>query len=161
MTQDDSVHSTSATSPVDPTRRSFLSQAAGVTAGGAVLAAATITVSAAAAPAGLPDPVFGLIAVHAEIVETVHRIESELSWLHEHNMPSEDVYDGIAEPAQAELELFLELLETVPTTLMGVVALVAHLDQVRQEDPWKFEDNYATPLIGALAAAFNRMAVTS
>jgi hypothetical protein len=24
--------------------------------------------------------------------------------------------------------------------------------------PWKFEDNYATPLIGALATAFNRMA---
>jgi len=32
-------------------------------------------------------------------------------------------------------------------------------NEVNKKDPWKFEDNYATPLIGALATAFNRMAV--
>jgi hypothetical protein len=42
-----------------------------------------------------------------------------------------------------------------------VVALVTYLDEVNKKDPWKFEDNYATPLIGALATAFNRMAVAS
>ena len=57
--------------------------------------------------------------------------------------------------------LFLDLLEVVPTTLAGVVALVAHLDQVNKQDPWKFEDNYATPLIGTLATAFSRMAAAA
>jgi hypothetical protein len=51
--------------------------------------------------------------------------------------------------------------EAVPTTLAGVVALVTYLDEVNKNDPWKFEDNYATPVIGALATAFNRMAVAS
>ena len=50
------------------------------------------------------------------------------------------------------------LLEIVPTNLAGVVALVTYLDEVNKKDPWKFEDNYASPLIGALATAFNRMA---
>ena len=49
--------------PVDPTRRRFLSQAAGVAAGGTVLALAAIPPTpAAAAPAGALDPVFALIA---------------------------------------------------------------------------------------------------
>jgi hypothetical protein len=54
--------------PVDPTRRAFLSQAAGVAAGGAVLALATIPPTlAVAAPAGTaakPDPILTLIADH-------------------------------------------------------------------------------------------------
>src|SRR5882757_9950074 len=49
------------------------------------------------------------------------------------------------------MDLFLELIEAVPTTVAGAVALVVYLDQVNKKDPWKFEDNYATPLIGALA----------
>ena len=51
------------------------------------------------------------------------------------------------------------MTEAVPTTLAGVVALVTYLDEVNRKDPWKFEDNYATPLIGTLATAFNRMAL--
>jgi hypothetical protein len=66
MTRADSVHSTPPTNtPVDPTRRRFLSQAAGVAAGSAALALATIPpVSAATAPASPVDPVFALIAKH-------------------------------------------------------------------------------------------------
>ena len=66
-----------------------------------------------------------------------------------------------AEQNSDEFDLFVELTEAVATTLAGVVALVIYLDEVNKTDPWKFEDNYATPLIGALAKAFNRMAVTS
>ena len=66
--------------------------------------------------------------------------------------------NDFAEPSSAEMNLFLELLEVVPTTLAGVVALVSYLDGVNKQDPWKFEDSYATPLIGNLAEAFSRMA---
>jgi hypothetical protein len=67
--------------------------------------------------------------------------------------------DAITEPASAEMDAFLELLAVAPTTLGGVVALVTYLDEVNKKDPWKFEDNYATPLIGTLATAFNRIGV--
>jgi hypothetical protein len=128
-----------------------------VAAGGAVLARATIPPAAAtAAPASPADPVFGLIAAHKQIVGTVNLIEAKNNWLHENNMPISDD-DEITEPASAEMGLFLELLEVVPTTLAGVVALVTYLDQVHKKDPWKFQDNYATPLIGALATAFARL----
>jgi hypothetical protein len=53
------------------------------------------------------------------------------------------------------------VLSKCPHYLAGVVALVTYLNEVNKKDPWKFEDNYATPLIGALATAFNRMAVAS
>jgi hypothetical protein len=49
----------------------------------------------------------------------------------------------------------VQAIEAVPTTLAGVVALVTYLDEVNEQDPSKFEDNYATPLIGSLATAFN------
>lgn len=45
------------------------------------------------------------------------------------------------------------------TTLSGVVSLMVHLNQIYEKDPWKFEDNYATPLIGTLAKAFGRIGV--
>ncbi|MEH2562090.1 ferric-dicitrate binding protein FerR (iron transport regulator) [Bradyrhizobium sp. AZCC 2289] len=68
MTQADRVHSTPPTNmPADPTRRHFLSQSAGVAAGGAVLALATVSASAdatapmaALAPSDV-DPIFSLI----------------------------------------------------------------------------------------------------
>jgi hypothetical protein len=67
----------------------------------------------------------------------------------------------LSEQGSVEFDLFIELTEAVPTTLAGVVALVTYLDEVNKKDPWKFEDNYATPVIGALAKAFSRIAVTS
>jgi len=59
--------------PVDETRRRFLSQAAGLAAGGTALALATIPpASAATAPAsplasGEPDPIFAMIAMHKKL----------------------------------------------------------------------------------------------
>jgi hypothetical protein len=163
MTRADRVHSTPPTNAlVDPTRRHFLSQSAGVAAGGAVLALASIPpVPAAAAPASALDPVFSLIEAHESAVATVDAIEAESSRLAALDPPQYDDDEVMTEPASVEMGLFLELLEAVPTTLAGVVALVTYLEQIRQKDPWKFEDNYATPLIGALATAFSRMAVAS
>ena len=60
--------------------------------------------------------------------------------------------------ASEEHDIFVELLHAVPTTLGGLSALLTHLDQVEKRDPWKFEDNYATPLIGSLAKALSQIA---
>jgi hypothetical protein len=105
------------------------------------------------------DPVFDLIAAHKKIVGTIDVIEAEHSRLFELNMLVSD--DEITEPASIEIGLFFELLEIVPTTVASVVALVTYLDEVNKKDPWKFEDNHATPLIGNLAEAFNRIAAAS
>jgi hypothetical protein len=71
MTKADSVHSTPRlNTTVDPTRRSFLSTAASVAAGGTALALATVSATAdAAAPMAAMassdvDPIFALIAQH-------------------------------------------------------------------------------------------------
>ncbi|MBR1277459.1 hypothetical protein [Bradyrhizobium sp. AUGA SZCCT0283] len=83
MTQADSVHSTphtstpiSQTHPVDaPTRRRFLSQAAG----GAVLSLAAVSATeAGAAPAGSLDPVFGLIEAHRRASESFMAANAEM-----------------------------------------------------------------------------------
>jgi hypothetical protein len=170
MTQADRVHSTPPTNspisqshPADITsRRRFLTQAAGVAAGGAVLALATIPpVSAAAAPAGALDPVFALIAAHQEVYATVHAIEAEATRQSDLGIYVETEANDITEHASAEMDLFLSLLDIVPTTLAGVIALVAYLDEIEKQDHWKFEDNCATPLIGNLAEAFSRIAVAS
>jgi hypothetical protein len=147
---------------VDPTRRRLLSQAAGVAAGATVLALATVPPApAAAAPASPLDPVFALIAAHKKIVGTVHAIEVEINRTVEIDKIIALEQGALSEQNSVEMGLFCELTEAVPTTLAGVVALVTYLDEVNKKEPWKFEDNYATPLIGALATAFNRMAVPS
>jgi hypothetical protein len=170
MAQAESNHTTipHGAPPVDPTRRRFLSQAAGVAAGSAVLAVATIPpASAATAPAsalasGEPDPVFDLIASHKKIMGTVNAIAAEINQADQAGEIDEidELQQGVfAEQNGVEFGLFIALTEAVPTTLAGVVALVTYLDEINKRDPWKFEDGYATPLIGALATAFNRVAV--
>jgi hypothetical protein len=160
MAQVDSENTTAM--PVVSTRRRFLSQAAGVAAGGTALALVAIPPApAVGAPASALDPVFALIAAHAKIVGTVNAIEAEINQAVEIDKQIALEEGALSEQSSAEMDLFLELTEAVPTTLAGVVALVTYLDEVHKKEPWKFEDNYATPVIGALAEAFRRIAVTS
>jgi hypothetical protein len=166
MTQADSVHSTPPTNTsaiqAQSSRRTFLAQAAGVAAGGTALALATIPPEpAVGASVGPADSVFALIAAHKKIVGTVNATEDEIDRTVEVDKIIELEGGALAEQSSVEMDLFLALTEAVPTTLAGVVALVTHLDEVQKKDPWKFEDNYATPLIGALAVAFSRLAVAS
>jgi hypothetical protein len=68
MTQADSVHSTPPiNAPVDTTRRHFLSTAASVAAGGAVLAMAPTVPATAETLQRVPDPIFARIATHKKL----------------------------------------------------------------------------------------------
>jgi hypothetical protein len=76
MSQADSTNSTPM--PAEATRRRFLSHAAGVAAGGTVLALAAIPPAPAlAAPTGLADPVFSLIEAHRTAVEAHYSAVTE------------------------------------------------------------------------------------
>ena len=126
-----------ATVDTNTRRRDFLALTAAV---------ATTVLAARPAPAAAAvDPVFDLIARHAEIDRTIDAMVAA---------GQTDDWDKFSDNCSVEMELFLQLMETVPTTLAGVVGLVMHLETIRQKEPWKFEDNYATPLIGTLAQAF-------
>jgi hypothetical protein len=171
MTQADSVLSTPPTNtPAVSTRRRFLTTAAGASAisvsslaAGAIqipIAAPCIAVpSVRVAPselAGLsmPDPVFGLIEAHrkagcdheAALVEQA-RLEqiggNAAAWL-------------VSEaPCHAEFNAFDALLSAAATTVPGIVAQLAYLQDIAERDAWRFNDreDSATMLLEGFAAS--------
>jgi len=143
--------------PVVSTRRRFLTNAAGVAAGGTVLALATIPPTpASATPAGALDPVFGLIEAHQRatraLEDNIHRyceLEKTLpkeatrssinSW--EEKIVETDAPEWIA-AARAldaahdyETDAACELL-VVPSTMAGVIALLTYATSAARADDW-------------------------
>ena len=133
-------------------RRQFMAGAVSLTA-----ISVTTVIAAQSSVRAIPatDPVFNVVAKHLAAWEGTVAAEaaSQIALL---PFLSEDDFNDLCSD---EMDRFIELLEVVPTTLSGV-ALVAHLNLIYEREPWKFEDNYATPLIGMLAKAFSRMEIT-
>jgi hypothetical protein len=144
--------------PVDPTRRHFLSQAAGVAAGGTVLALATIPpASAAAALAGALDPVFSLIEAH-RMAHAAYLIA-----LAEHtrldHLGDPDAYLISEAPCAAQFGAFLKLIGTAPSTFAGLQAWAAYLAEIRHcDEAWMFEEEAPT-LVVTLVEALGNLAV--
>jgi hypothetical protein len=150
MAQVDSENSTAM--PVVSTRRHFLSQAAGLAAGGSVLAMGQIPpTSAAAAPAGSPDPVYGLIEAHRAAAAAHSVALKEQAHLEDGDTEAE---------CHADMDAFHVLIETAPTTLAGLVAWVAYLDEVRTVEAWMFEEQ-GPAMVVTLVEALGNLAVTS
>ena len=158
MAQVDSENNT--VMPVVQSRRRFLSQSAGMAAGGAVLALATIPPApASAAPASPLDPVFGLIAAHrAARASYLAAIEEQirLDSIGDHRS-AWDVTEG---PCHADNGAFMQLIETAPQTLVGLQAWASYLDEIRGDEEWMFEDAGPT-LVSTLVQALGNLAVTS
>lgn len=145
--------------PVGPTRRHFLSQAAGVAAGGTVLALATIPpASAAAAPAALLDPVHRLIEAH-RTARAAHLVALE-----EQNrfvLMDDHTFGDITEDAcHADMDAWQELLSTAAATLAGLRAWAAYLDEIREVETWMLEEEGPT-LVATLVEALGNLAVQS
>ena len=69
--------------------------------------------------------------------------------------------DGIAEgPCHAEMAAFNDLIETAPVTFAGLVAWSSYLDEIRQTEPWMFEERGQT-LVVTLVEALGNLAVPS
>jgi len=134
MAQVNSENTTS--TAIDQTRRRFLTQAAGVAAGGAALALATIPpASAATAPAasGEPDPIFAAIERHKAAAvprDAAVDVRSNFNDLHMTAEQREqcDRLDGALEDAVETCEQAgADLINTAPTTLAGIVAAIQSL----------------------------------
>jgi hypothetical protein len=129
---------------VDSTRRRFLSQAAGVAAGGTALALASLPARAA------DDPVFGLIethrAAHAALVAAIYQD-----------------FDGDGATAAHEVEqsALVDLIEAAPTTLAGVIATMRYIADVGTGDEGYLLPDEINPLLANLAKALERLAVQS
>ncbi len=89
--------------PAVSTRRRFLSRAAGVAAGGAVLALATIPPASAA---DVSDPVFDLIASHKKITGTVNAIAAEINRAVEIDEQTALEQGAFSEQNSVEFDLF-------------------------------------------------------
>jgi len=171
MTQADSVLSTPPTNtsaidhpmmfpPRDPTRRRFLAVAAvaSVVSAGTLAAAAAMDPSVPAAVTtprrSTPDPVFGLIeahrrasAAHGSALDEQARLEqigdNAAAWL-------------VSEaPCHAEFKAFDALLSAAATTVPGIVAQLAYLQEIAEHDAWRFSDreDAATMLLEGFAAS--------
>ena len=161
MQEADSVHSTP---PINTsaTRRRFLSQSAGLAAGGAILALATIPPAAAAsAPAGLaanPDPVFALIQAHRAADDALTVACVEKSRLEELGCWDTDIDTKAAH--EAEWSAVCDLVEAVPTTLAGVIVSMRYIAELADGNFARFGQGEVAPLLTNLAEALTA-AVTS
>ena len=133
------------TTNASASRRGFLTQAAG----GAVLALATIPpASAAAAPAGLPDPIYAAIEAHRAATAGISAIH-EAQTILETELPEElrrssisawgeeiaetddprwiDCERAVLSAFYAQDDAAEELVNVSPTTLTGITALLRYV----------------------------------
>ena len=160
MAQVDSENNT--VMPAVQSRRRFLSQAAGVAAGGTVLALAMIPPAAAAsAPAGLaanPDPVFALIEAHRAADDALEAAYVENTRLKELGCRVTDINNKAAH--KAESSAVCDLVEAVPTTLAGVIVSMRYIAELADANFARFGEGEVGPLLTNLAEALTA-AVTS
>jgi hypothetical protein len=142
-----------------PTRRHFLSQAAGVGAGATVLALATIPpASALAVPVSPLDPVFGLIEAHRTAQAALLVALAEQNRLERIGDPT--AYLVSDAEAEAQINAFVELIETAPPTLAGLQAWAAYLGEIMNAEEWMF-DEAGPRLVATLVDALGNLAVPS
>jgi hypothetical protein len=141
MAQADSNNSI--TAPVDTTRRRFLAVAAvGSIVGAGSLAAATQAPSLAV-PAALQDPVLGLIEAHrkASVVHLASLREQE-------RLEKADIWhcDAAEQACHEEFRIFDVLLAAAATTLPGILAKQACLQDIAEREPWMFDGRKGSAL---------------
>lgn len=120
--------------PVDPTRRRFLS----VAAGGAVAAAIPIAVLADT-PA--LDPVFDLIDIHRK-AHAAH-----LAAIKEADRLGES-WSGITEqPCVDENDAFEILVGAAATTLPGILAKLDYLRELAEQEAWMLDEREGVALL--------------
>jgi len=149
MAQADSVHSTpptntSAINPVDPTRRGFITLAAGasIISVGSLAAVAAMPIAAAlpTAEAAPADPIYAAIDAHRK-ANAVHLAALKAA---------EGLTDwGITEkPCHDENDAFEVLIGAPATTLGGLQAKLTYLRAIAEgEEAWMLDEREGTALI--------------
>jgi hypothetical protein len=140
-------------------RRRFLTNAAGLAAGGTTLAQ-MVRFAPAAGETGSPfEPVFDLIAAHRKADAAVDAVMTEVIRLDNLNEP--EPFDLLSGPTTAENDALYALATAVPTTLAGITAMAAYFGEIAEREAWKLDGEVATALIASLAEALSGLAVQS
>jgi hypothetical protein len=171
MTQADCVLSTPPTNtPVDTTRRRFLT----VAAVGSIIGAGSLAF-AAAAPNDIPkavttprhsgqDPMFGMVEAHRR-ASAAHGIAlGEQAQLEQIGDIDAAAWSIAEQPCHDEFGAFDALLSAEATTVPGIVAQLAYLQEIAEHDAWMFsdrEDSAPRLLKGFAAFIANVMTVQS
>jgi hypothetical protein len=136
MSQANSAHTTLPAAAV-PTgggssRRALLTVAAAV-AGGTLANAVAIGMT----KAGQVDPIFGLIEKHVAACDAAREISDAWGDMHPHDQQYAATERDYSRVHQARKDALVELLSCQPTSLTGVIAVLAH---VGQQD-WAYGDD--------------------
>ncbi len=156
MTQADSVLSTPPTStPIDSTRRHFLSVVAGASA-----AAISTLAMAAAAPNGgacTADPAFALIdakrAADVLHVDACHVLADAESQYGVSSDEAETAFVNSGPACDAAYEAAWSLATTPPRTLVGIVAVLRFINAIDAEGNWPLDAELDRQLRATMAAA--------
>jgi hypothetical protein len=147
MAQVDSENSTAL--PVAPTRRRFLSTVVGIAAGG------TAVVLAIPPAAAIHDPVYALIETHKAMTAALDATLHDKSRL---EGAGRSFDDSLADAAHdAEEAALVELIETVPPTLGGIIASMVYITESAKLDYYRFSEDYLVPLIANLCEALQSL----
>ena len=163
MTQADRVHSTPPTNtPIDTTRRRFLSQAAVAAAGGAALGVALPLPGSAQSPPQVRDPIYATIETH-RLADAAHRdaltLQNRLEIAHD-----PDAYLVSAKPCDDENDAFEALVTAAATTLPGLIAWLDYLQELagKFETEWMMTDRTcAAVLIDSFVTSLKNIGVQS
>jgi hypothetical protein len=143
--------------PVDSNRRRFLTNAAGVAAGGTVLALAAIPPTlAAAAPTGALDLVFALIEAHKATEAALAVACAEKGHLEALGYWGAD--GGTEAAHDAEWSALANLVECVPATVAGVIASLTYIGGLVEEGYGRIEDDLIVVFLANLAEALSEVA---
>jgi hypothetical protein len=160
MTQADRVHSTPPTNtPIDTSRRRFLAQAAVVTAAGATLGLTLPLPGSAGAAEPTPDPVFVLIEAHRR-AHAAHLKALKVEARYERRYGGGHAGLISYEPCNTEDDAFEALVAGVATTLPGLLAWLAYLQELDSEfeTEWMIVDRlFAPTLISSFAASLQNI----
>jgi hypothetical protein len=145
MAQADSKNSI--TTSVDPTRRRFLT----VAAVGSIVGAGSLAL-AAAAPNDVPhavtnaspspvqrDPMFGMIEAHRR-ASAAHGIALGEQARLEQIGELDAAWSIVEQPCHDEFSAFDALLSAEATTVPGIVAQLAYLQEIAEHNAWMFSD---------------------
>jgi hypothetical protein len=125
---------------------------------GTALASAEAASAIPDAPAGLADPVFGLIEAHRTACAAYLVARAEHLRLDRLGDPT--AYLISEEPFMAQLVAVEDMIKTAPTTFAGLQAWAAHLDEIREADEDMLEWA-ASALVVTLVEALGNLAVQS
>jgi hypothetical protein len=155
MTQADRVLSTPPiNTPISSatSRRDFLTSAAGIAAGGTALA---LAIPPAAA---VHDPVYALIETHKAMAAALDATLHEKGRIEGAGRPFDD---SLADAAHdAEEAALIELIETVPPTLGGIIASMVYITESAELDYYRFSEDYLVPLLANLCEALQSLGMS-